>query len=140
MIVEHMESESEPENGENEEDDNIPMDGLFSCEYCKAQFGSNKHYKAHIESHQYESIIKYLKCLFSCKNTNTFQKHMNTKHPHGETDDIEHVNEEVTDENEAEEKDDVSLYSIEMVNGEPVFVCNLCDEGLDNDELMMNNI
>ena len=65
---------------------------------------------------------------------------MNNKHPHGETDDIKHVNEEVTDKNEAEEKDDVNLYSIKIVDGEPVFVCNLCDEGLDNDELMMNNI
>ena len=56
MIEEDMESESETEVDETEEDDTIPMDGFFSCEYCNAQFGISKYYKAHIESHKYEDI------------------------------------------------------------------------------------
>ena len=87
------------------------MDGFFSCEYCNDQFGISKYYKAHIESHKYEDIIKCLKCLFSCENTITFQKHMNTKHPLQKNDKNGHVVEEETDENEAEEEDDVNLYS-----------------------------
>jgi hypothetical protein len=140
MIEEDMESESEPEVDETEEDDTIPMDGFFSCEYCNDQFGISKYYKAHIESHKYEDIIKCLKCLFSCENTITFQKHMNTKHPLQRNDKNGHVVEEETDENEAEEEDDVNLYSVEMVNGEHVLVCNLCNEGLDNDEVLIKHM
>ena len=34
-----MEKESESESGENETDTNLSMDGVFSCDYSKAQFG-----------------------------------------------------------------------------------------------------
>ena len=59
---------------------------------------------------------------------------MNTKHPHKRLDVRENCFEEENNESESDSEDETSLFSIEMVNGEPVCVCNLCDEGLDKEE------
>ena len=42
--------------------------------------------------------------------------------------------EEENNESESDSEDETSLFSIEIVNGEPVCVCNLCDEGLEKEE------
>ena len=55
-------------------------------------------------------------------------------------------NVEVTGENETEEEDDnedgaeFDLYQIEMVNGDMVWACNLCDHGFDSSIEMKNHI
>ena len=61
-------------------------------------------------------------------------------HPLGRCEDHEKGDTYYTDEIEVEEEDNDDLYSIEMVNGEHVFVCNLCDEGFDNDDVMTSHM
>ena len=88
----------------------------------------------HIEHYMGEGIIKCLECLYSCETKVPFLKHMNTKHPHKMLDVRENSFEGENNESETDFEDKTSLFNIEMVNGEPVCVCNLCDEGLYNKE------
>ena len=136
LIEEEMEADTDDESEIDETENNgeIELEVNLPCKYCKKHFGIRKYYENHIEQHIGEGIIKCLECLFSCEAEVTFQKHMNTKHPHERLKDSDYSCEEENNENATDSGDELSLFDIEMVNGEPVCVCNLCDEGLDNEE------
>lgn len=48
MIEEDLESESESEGGEDEAQENVSFDGIFSCEHCNTQFVRKSHFEKHI--------------------------------------------------------------------------------------------
>jgi archaellum component FlaC len=124
-IEEEMEADADDES---EDDETDKLAGNLACEYCKIHFGIRKFYENHIEQHMGKGIIKCLECLYSCENKGTFLKHMNTKHPHKRLDVTENSFEEENNEIESDSEDETSLFSIKIVNGEPVCVGNLCDE------------
>ena len=90
-----------------------------------------------MESHEGDGIIKCLKCLYSCENKLTLQKYMNTKHPFIDSGNNEKVPEEDETDNDCDIEEDQDIYDIEMVNGEPVWACNLCSDALESQEEMI---
>ena len=138
LIAEEMESETD-ENSDGDESelhDKVELE-LLSCVYCKTHFGNRKYYESHMESYEGNGIVKCLKCLYSCENKITLQKHMNTKHPLIDPANV--LSEEDTDIN-CDIEDEQELYNIEMVNGEPLWACNLCNDGLDSEEEIITHI
>ena len=82
LIGEEFESKTDEnsDGDESEQHDKVELEWL-SCVYCKTHFRNRKYYESHMEIHWGNGIVKCLKCLYSCENQSTLQKHMNTKHP-----------------------------------------------------------
>ena len=138
QLEEEMETDTDDQS-ENDEagSHSIGELELLSCEFCKTHFEIRRNYEAHMEGHEGEGIIKCLQCLYSCEKKVTLKKHMNTKHPFEGSNDSESRYDDEQNDNDIE---DDMLYDIEIVNGEPVCVCNLCSEGLDNAEELINHM
>ena len=138
-LEEDMETETDDNSDSDETDinDRAEVDEVLSCIYCKTQFSKIKYFKSHMESHEGDDIIKCLKCLYSCANKLTLQKHMNTKHPFIDSGNNDKVPEEDETDNDCDIEEDQDIYDIEMVNGEPVWACNLCSDALESQEEMI---
>ena len=82
MLEEDMKTDTESERIESEAENILYIDGLFSCEYCKTQFGIKKYFEAHMRSHKGgEYSIECLEWKFNSTSKNIFQKQLNMKHP-----------------------------------------------------------
>ena len=68
--------------------------------------------------------LKCTKCDYSCKRNITLKKHCHTKHP---------TENEASGNTESESEWEYDLFQLEIVSDEEVYVCNLCDEGLDSE-------
>ena len=95
-----------------------------------------------------------LEFKFNSTIKNIFQNNINRKHPRVRTglglinpdENIKHFelenndnSEDASKEESSDEEDDL-LYQVEMVNGETVFACNLCNEGLDDLDIIEKHI
>ena len=151
MIEEDLQSQSESEGGEDEAQEKASFNGNFSCEHCNIQFGIKRHFEIHMKRHEgVNGDIACLECNYSCKRRNTFQKHMNMKHPkkpksssklnedESGTGMAVHSDNESKTETVSEEEE--LVYQVEIVDGKPVFTCNLCDEGFYDLEIIEKHI
>ena len=64
--------------------------------------------------------IHQVLCEYSCDSKITLKKHINKKH-------------QITNEAESESEGEYDLFQLEIVSDEEVYVCNLCDEGLNSE-------
>ena len=126
-----LEKEFEDESeGDDEKEENHAwqdkQDKLYSCKYCNIQINTRTTFDDHMKSHIMKGSKDHIKCTeceYSCKQTIALKKHINTKH--------QVINEELGD-TESESEDDFDLFQLEIVSDEEVYVCNLCNEGLDS--------
>ena len=80
-----------------------------------------------MESHTKKGLkekIKCSKCECSCNKKITLKKHINTKHQ---------ITNEAMGNTESESEGEFDLFQLEIVSDKEVYVCNLCDEGLDSE-------
>ena len=76
--------------------------------------------------------IKCITCEFCCESEITMRKHVNTKHSKQDTE------YESTKFDFMIDMDD--MFQIELVEGNMVYACNICDEGYDSIEEVNNHI
>ena len=100
----------------------------------KATQYSHAHSEHEKESKGKEDI-KCSECEFTCERVITLQKHVNTKHQR-----ILEPSNNNNDESDSESEDGRDKFTIEMVNNEEVYACNLCIQGLDYKEEIMNHL
>ena len=79
------------------------------------------------------------KCEFVGKTELQLKKHFNTKHPNKC---VETADEKKSGVNNANcTLDGINdMFQIEIVDGEQVYVCSICDEGFDTDDEIRNHI
>ena len=83
ILQKELESDTEDEDIA-EKTSTTELFGLLLCNYCSYQCRSKEKYQNHIKSHKKKEcaeVFKCDKCNFNCDTTNTFRKHMNTRHP-----------------------------------------------------------
>ena len=108
---------------ESEDDDENEVEQLYSCQYCNVQIKESKQFEAHMKSHKKKGSKEYInwyECENSCDSKITLKKHINQKH-------------QITNKAESESDGEYDLFQLEIVSDEEVYVCNLCDEGLDSE-------
>ena len=120
----------------------VPLDGLFSCMYCDHQFGIRKYFGAHMMIHQDKDNsnldIKCSDCVLKCTKEVTMKKHLKSD----KNIILENSKENIKNNNEKEDKEylEDDYFQIEIVNGETVYACTICDEGLDSVEEVRNHV
>ena len=67
------------------------------------------------------------------------KKHMNTKHGSLHKDNDEHESKEERNE-ESLDADLEDLFQIEVVDGEIFYVCNICNKGVDNENMIKRHM
>ena len=146
--IKHLEDEYEDETDEDSESESEtnssihqPFEGLFSCKYCDHEFGVRCHFDTHMMTHEENSNVgfKCSNCDFVCSKENTLQKHMNTRHQvltdrseaeNSTTYNSENGTKVIKSKDEDDVQDVEDLFQMEMFNGETIYACNICDEGL----------
>ena len=124
------EFEEESEDGDKNEQENhfqTKYEKPYSCQYCDIQIKSRKNFEEHKKIHTTKGLKEHLKCTkcdYSCKRNITLKKHFHTKHP---------IENEASGDTESESEGEYDLFQLEIVSDEEVYVCNLCDEGLDSE-------
>ena len=155
-VEEEFEDEREDESeieGEETSSIHVPLEGLFSCMYCDHQCGIRKHFDDHTMTHEDTDNsnldIKCSDCDYKCTKEVTIKKHMNRIHSDLQEKSDKNITLEISEENiknknEKEDKEyleDVDDYfQIEIVDGETVYACIICDEGLDSVEEVRNHV
>ena len=86
-----------------------------------------------------EAENKCEKCNFKCVGAVTMKKHMNTKHGSLHKDNDEHEYKEKRKE-ESLDADLEDFFQIEVVDGETLYVCNICNEGVDNENMIKRHM
>ena len=100
---------------------------IYSCQYCDIQIKTRNNFEVHMESHIKKGSKEQLKCSeceYSCNKKITLKKHKNTK---------QQITNETLGNTESESEGEFDLFQLEIVSDEEVYVCNLCDEGLDSE-------
>ena len=82
-----------------------------------------------------EAEHKCEKCNFMCVGDVTMKKHLNTKHGSLQKDNAEHDSKEEVNK-ESLDADLEDFFQIEVVDGETLYVCNICNEGVDNENMI----
>ena len=143
-IEEDLEDESDEESNNESETihtPHIPFEGLFPCNHCGSHFGVRKQFEAHMKIHEGQITsnmgFKCKDCDYICENELTMKKHMNTRHPVN-PEGSENIPTKSGSDQELESLDD--MFQIEIVEGETIYACNICDEGLDSDDEVRKHI
>ena len=82
--------------------------------------------------------IKCSDCVYKCTKEVTMKKHMKSD----KNIILENSKENIKNNNEKEDKEylEDDYFQIEIVNGETVYACTICDEGLDSVEEVRNHV
>ena len=100
---------------------------------CSSKDSSSHEVREDEETIEKEGLqMKCISCEFCCESEITMRKHINTKHSKEDTE------YESTKYDFMIDMDD--MFQIEIVEGNMVYACNICDEGYDSIEEVNNHI
>ena len=89
-----------------------------------------------------EKKVQYIncfKCDFVCNTEMSMKKHTNTKHPIQNNKENEIKSKEIGYDLEGMESIE-DLFQLEVLDGEEIYACNVCDQGFDNEDKTKNHI
>ena len=130
-IIERIKQVEEEINDDT--DDECESDNDINLCYSSAKL-------IHKESVQNKGqTYKCNKCDFAGHTEVSFKKHMNTKHPlqNNVESEVKSMNKDCTLEGFEGIED---LFQIEVLDGEEIYACNVCNEGFDREDEIMKHI